>query len=108
MTTAIVSLCESGGDHLDVTCWPVDLADAMKGFTALHYHSMEAYSVWRADDAASGDGTLVQLRRAMCRLLQRMAPGVIAHFISRGVEEECTRDGIILSRDATYVQISEK
>ena len=106
MATAIVSLCEPGGDPLDVTCWPVDLANAMKGFTALPYHSMEAYAVWVADDAASGDGTLAHLRLAMTRLLQHMKPGVIAHFISCGVEEECTRGGIILSRDATYV--SEK
>ena len=44
----------------------------------------------------------------MSRLLQHMEPGVAAYFVSCGVEEECTRDGIILSRDATYAQISEK
>ena len=106
MATAIVALYDQGGAPLGVACWPVGLADAMKGFTALHYHSVEAYSVWVAD--ASVDGTLAQLRLAMTRLLQHMEPGVVAYFVSCGVEEECTRDGIILSRDATYVQVSEK
>ena len=106
MATAIVALYDQGGAPLGVACWPVGLADAMKGFTALHYHSMEAYSVWVADDA-SVDGTLTQLRLAMTRLLQHVEPGIVAYFVSRGVEEKSTAsDGIILSRDATYV--SEK
>ena len=106
MATAVVALYDQGGAPLGVACWPVGLADAMKGFTALHYHSVEAYAVWVAD--ASVDEPLAQFRLAMTRLLQHMEPDVVAYFVSCGVEEECTRDGIILSRDATYVQISEK
>ena len=105
MATAIVALYDQGGAPLGVACWPVGLADAVKGFTALHYHRAEAYSVWVADDA-SGDEHLARLRLAMSRLLQHMELGVVAYFVSCGVEEKCTSDGIILSRDATYV--SEK
>ena len=46
MATAIVALYDQGGAPLGAAC---GLADAMKGFTALHYHSVEAYSVWVAD-----------------------------------------------------------
>ena len=106
MATAIVALYDQGGAPLGVACWPVGLGDAMKGFTALHYHSVEAYSVWAAD--ASVDEPLAQLRLAMTRLLQHMEPGVVVYFVSCSVEEECTRDGIRLSRDATYAQISEE
>ena len=102
MATAIVSLYDPGGAPLDIVCWPSDLAAAMEGFTALHYHSKEAYSVWAADVAATAEGTLAQLRLAMHRLLRCMEPGVRAHFISCGVEEERTFSCVILQRDATY------